>query len=219
MRIEITHEELSALIKSQLSHLFMLRAGGETDHLEASIGPTLSKVEKCFKETANRYYSQDNEAYFNPFHSGQYCIFLYFLSRTIFLNNPDYRSLADRVYYLNKALNAVDLFYEVELPDIFAVDHPLGTILGRAKYSDYFTCLQNCTVGNNNGIYPTIGRYVTMLSGAKLIGDSTVGDHVILSANSYVKDSDIPPCSIVFGESPNLIIKTREPAFFTSAFV
>ncbi len=219
MKIEITREELSALIRRQLNHLFILREGAETDHLEASIDPTLSKIEHCFKHTANRYYNQDGQAYFNPFHSGQYCIFLYFLSRTISLNDPDYRTLADRVYFLNKALNAIDLFYEVELPDVFALDHPVGTVLGRAKYSDYFSCLQNCTVGNNNGIYPIIGHNVKMLSGAKLIGDSTVGDNVILSSNTYVKDADIPSCSLVFGSSPNLIIKSRELEYFTGSFV
>jgi serine O-acetyltransferase len=219
MKIEITREELSALIRRQLNHLFILREGAETDYLEASIDPTLSKIEHCFKHTANRYYHQDGQAYFNPFHSGQYCIFLYFLSRTISLNDPDYRTLADRVYFLNKALNAIDLFYEVELPDVFALDHPVGTVLGRAQYGKFFTFNQNNTVGENKGIYPRIGENVYMASGSKLIGDSTVGDNVMLSANSYVKDADIPSCSLVFGSSPNLIIKSREPEYFTGSFV
>jgi serine O-acetyltransferase len=219
MKIEITREELSALIRRQLNHLFILREGAETDHLEASIDPTLSKIEHCFKHTANRYYNQDGQTYFNPFHSGQYCIFLYFLSRTIFLNDPDYRTLSDRVYFLNKALNAIDLFYEVELPDVFALDHPVGTVLGRAQYGKFFTFNQNNTVGENKGIYPRIGENVYMASGSKLIGDSTVGNNVMLSANSYVKDADIPSCSIVFGSSPHLIIKTRDAGYFTGSFV
>lgn len=218
MKIEITREELSALIRRQLNHLFILREGAETDHLEASIDPTLSKIEHCFKHTANRYYNQDGQTYFNPFHSGQYCIFLYFLSRTIFLNDPDYRTLSDRVYFLNKALNAIDLFYEVELPDVFSLDHPVGTVLGRAKYGNYFSFSQNCTIGNNRGIYPTIGRNVKLLSGAKLIGNSTIGDNVTLSANTYVKDTDIPSCSIAFGSSPNLIIKSKDQSYFNPRF-
>jgi serine O-acetyltransferase len=39
-------------------------------------------------------------------------------------------TLADRIYYLNKALNGLDLFYEVEMPDVFYLDHPVGTVIG-----------------------------------------------------------------------------------------
>ena len=88
MKNEITREELLALIRRQLNHLFILREGAETDHLEASIDPTLSKIEHCFKHTPNKYYEKDGQPYFNPFHSGQYGIFLYFLSHTIFGNHP-----------------------------------------------------------------------------------------------------------------------------------
>lgn len=31
---------------------------------------------------------------------------------------------------------------------------------------------------------------------------------MIISANTYIKDTDIPSGSIVFGQSPNLVIKT-----------
>ena len=44
--------------------------------------------------------------------------------------------LASKAYCLNKALHAIDVFYEVELPEIFFLEHPLGTVLGRAKYSN-----------------------------------------------------------------------------------
>ncbi len=59
-------------------------------------------------------------------------------------------------------MNACDLFYEVDLPEIFMLDHPLGSVMGRAKFGNYFAFSQNCTVGNNNNIFPEIGEYVTM---------------------------------------------------------
>ena len=40
-----------------------------------------------------------------------------------------------------------------------------------------------------------------------MIGDTTIGDNVIISANAFVKDEVIPSGSIVFGQSPNLIVK------------
>ena len=47
-----------------------------------------------------------------------------------------------------------------------------------------------------------------MLSNSKVIGDCAIGSDVIISANAYVKDTNIPAGSIVFGQSPNLIVKT-----------
>ena len=116
-------------------------------------------------------------------------------------------SVSDKLYALNKAMASVDLFYQVELPDIFTFDHPLGSVMGRASYSDYFTFSQGCTVGNNRGIYPRFGQSVFMLSDSNVIGDCEIGSNVIIGANAYVKDVDIPSNSLVFGQSPNLVIK------------
>ena len=118
--------------------------------------------------------------------------------------------MSDKLYALNKAMASVDLFYQVELPDIFTFDHPLGSVMGRASYSDYFTFSQGCTVGNNRGIYPRFGQSVFMFSNSKVIGDCEIGDNVIIGANAYVKDTDIPGGSLVFGQSPDLVIKENK---------
>uniref|UniRef100_U9TJE2 Uncharacterized protein n=1 Tax=Rhizophagus irregularis (strain DAOM 181602 / DAOM 197198 / MUCL 43194) TaxID=747089 RepID=U9TJE2_RHIID len=89
------------------------------------------------------------------------------------------------------------------MPNVFHLDHPIGSVLGRATYGENFTFSQNCTVGNNKGIFPKLGKNVTMHSGSKILGDSTIGDNVTISANCYIKDSSIPNDRVVFGESPN----------------
>lgn len=116
--------------------------------------------------------------------------------------------MSDKIYALNRTLSSADLFYQVELPEVFAFDHPLGAVLGRANYSNYFSFSQGCTVGNNKGVYPTFGESVFMMSDSKVIGNCRIGDNVIISASSYVKDTDIPSGSVVFGQSPNLTVKT-----------
>ena len=116
---------------------------------------------------------------------------------------------AEKVYYLNRILNSVDLFYEVDLPRIWMCEHPLGSIMGRARYSDYFFFYQGCTVGGNHGSYPRIKEYVAMFSNSKILGNAQIGSYVIIGANAYVKDEDIPDNCIVFGESPNLTIKRK----------
>lgn len=39
-----------------------------------------------------------------------------------------------------------------------------------------------------------------------------IGDNVIIGANACIKGQDVPSGSIVFGESPNLIIKEKRKA-------
>lgn len=48
-----------------------------------------------------------------------------------------------------------------------------------------------------------------MCSNSKILGKSKIGDNVIVSANTYIKDEDIPDNSLVFGQSPNLVIKKK----------
>jgi len=179
----------------------------EEELIKFSFDDAKRRVEYCFINTNNKYYNKEGKAFFNPFHSGQWCIFLYYLSNTIFKSNNENKIVCDKIYYLNRMLNSCDLFYEVILPEIFHLDHPLGTVIGRGIFSDYFSFGQGCTVGNNKGIFPKFGKNVKMLSNSKVIGDSIIGDNVIISANTYIKDTNIANNSIVFGSSPNLVIK------------
>lgn len=96
------------------------------------------------------------------------------------------------------------------MPQVFHLDHPVGSVMGRASYGENFTFAQLCTVGNNKGIFPTIGDNVQMLSGSKILGKCLIGDNAIISANTYIKDEDVPSNSLVFGSSPSLIIKSRK---------
>jgi len=115
---------------------------------------------------------------------------------------------------LNKVMNSVDIYYEVELPDIFDLDHPMGSVMGRARYSNYFYFTQHCTIGNNKGIYPVIGENVIMYAGASIIGDSQIGDNCSISARTFIKDQEVPDNSIAFGISPNLKIVTKDELYF-----
>lgn len=208
MIMRLLRDDLLRLIERQLDHLFLFDTRVDAEVLNDAIEPVLLRCERCFAATPNRYYHERGETLFNPYHSGQYTIFLYYLAHYIFTTyGDDCRSLADRVYYLNRSLNAVDLFYEIRLPDVFFLDHPIGSVMGRAAYGEGFRFAQNCTVGNNKGRYPVIGRDVTMMAGSMIIGDTVIGDGSVVSAGSYVKDIQIPARTLVFGRSPQLVLK------------
>ncbi len=95
------------------------------------------------------------------------------------------------------------------------VEHPLGSVLGRAQYGDYLYIYQGVTIGGNTKLgkdkldYPIIGDNVIMYSNAKVLGNARIGNNVILSANTYVIAENIPDNSVVFGQSPNLVVKNK----------
>ena len=207
MIFSIQQLEIPTLLIHQLEVFFPLSEEDKTC-ITSKFWGVLNRVEYCFSQTPNKYYHRNGETYFNPFHAGQYTIFLYFYSREVFLAGNSL--LADKIYFLNKIMSSCDLFYEVELPDYFCLDHPQGTVIGRGEFSDGFSFSQCCTVGNNRGVYPVIGRNCEMCMNSAIIGNSHIGDNVILGAGALVKDQDVPSNSIVFGQSPNLIIKKKK---------
>ena len=203
MKLEIDKKALTALLQYQIHNLFKI-TNSEKITISKTINNVLSRTEFCFSKSKNKYYKKDNKTFFNPFHSGQSSIFLYYFSNSIYNTYKESQiGLANKIYYLNKSLNGFDLLYSVKMPKVFFLDHPVGSVMGKAKYGEYFSFSQNCTVGNNKGIYPKIGRHVKMMSSSKIIGNCNVGDHVTLSANSYIKDVSVPSNTIVFGQSPS----------------
>jgi len=208
MICDYSDEYIINLIKVQLN-LFKV-----TNSEMNQIGNILSEVKEraafSFSHSRNKYYRKNGEVYFNPFHAAQYTIFLYFLSNTMFRDNKENRVVCDKIYYLNRMLNGCDLFYEVNLPDIFFLEHPLGSVIGRGQFDNYFSFSQGCTVGNNKGIFPVFDEKVKMMSNSKVLGACSIGSNVIIAANTYIKDTNIPNNTIVFGISPDLILKKNE---------
>ena len=195
------------LLILQLKNSFLLTDSEGAEILgEKSFECAYSRTLRSLRGGASKYFSGD----LNPFNTVQYCMFLYFFSNELSDSNLQ---LADKVYYLNKMLNAVDLYHEIKLPDVWGCEHPLGAVMGKAKYGERFFFYQGCTVGGNrkNGelFYPEIGEDVMMYSNSKILGNSVIGNRVILSANTYIINSIIPDDVIVFGSSPDLVIKER----------
>lgn len=43
----------------------------------------------------------------------------------------------------------------------------------------------------------------------KVLGNTKIGNNVIISANSYLINEEIPDNCIVFGQIPNIVIKKK----------
>jgi serine O-acetyltransferase len=123
-------------------------------------------------------------------------MYVYLLSNTVYKQTGDAR-LAGKLFYLNKALHAFNCMYDAELPEIFSLVHVVGTVLGKAKYSNYLVVGQNCTIGAVRGEYPELGERLILGSGASIIGKCHVGDDVMLAPGAQVFMRDIPSNSLV----------------------
>lgn len=212
----IPKEDILAQLLIQLKSQFFI-----TKEEEAVIGErfdyALTACEENFLHSANKYYLTEvrgaKSCRFNPYHSVQYMTFLYYLSHDIY-KNANVGNISDKIYYLNKIFNSVDLFYAIELPSIWGAEHPLGSILGRAHYSNQFYFFQGCTVGGTGElgkeIYPYIEENVCMYAHSSILGNCHIGKNVKIGAGALVKDQDVPDNSLVFGQSPNLIIKENK---------
>ena len=214
MWCKVNAEVLTNLVNKQIERFFVCEGIEVSKVTLETVKKALDRLEHCFYKISSNYFWKDNEPAFKIEHTVQYSIFLYMLSNELYKEKND--EGASYVYYLNKALHSVDWFYAIDLPEHFCAEHPVGSVLGRAVYGDYFFIYQGATVGGNRkkGIlrYPTIGNNVIMYANSTILGDSHIGNNVIISANTYIKDEVIPDNCIVFGQSPNLVIKHKDEA-------
>ena len=206
MLLSLSEKELVNYIAAQCANFFP--DGRDVRMTLAGIMPeALSKMEFLVSHVNLKYYRKDETPYFSHLNTDQYAAFLYFCANTAYHRAPG-SGVADKLYALNKALHALDVFYAVELPRIFLFSHPVGSVLGRAAYGDYFVCYQNCTVGGNTKLeYPTLGEGVALYANSAIIGHCHVGDNVQISAKSMIMNQDVPNDTIVGGRHPGIEFK------------
>ena len=202
------HERIRKILFRQLENFW---DEWDEEVINRQIPEALEQMNKNYSMAASKQRYRDGNMVFDPMYTGTWAIFLYKLSRLLFLegNNKE----AECIYYLNKVLHSVDWFYQTELPLHFMAEHLLGSVLGRAQYSDYLFVYQGTTIGGNRKgdvlYYPKVGENVVLYANATVLGNTSIGNKVIISANTYIINENIPNNCIVFGHSPNIIIKEQ----------
>ncbi|GAB7545209.1 LbetaH domain-containing protein [Cupriavidus sp. 8B] len=207
--IDQTPESLAAYTCAQVAALV---PDGKAETLLPLIkrnqAEALARVERCIN--AVRMWHPGR---FNYLHSSQYCQYLYYLANTIWRNEADAKA-GTRLFLLNKALNGIDLFYEIEMPEVFFIGHSVGIVLAKATYGNYLVLYQNSTVGKNHGAAPVIGDGVVMYPNTAIIGRSNVGNGSVIAQGVSVINRDTPgDCLVYAGNAGDLVCKpAREPA-------
>jgi serine O-acetyltransferase len=200
MELTLSRSQLS----SYIHHLLQVHF---PDGREVAVWPAssfshaLHRIEHCFSRIERKYYQREGRVLFDHLNADHMASLIYVLGNTIWRETCR-EDLPTRLYYLNKIMHGLDLFYSVQMPDIFLLVHPLGTVLGSATYGDYLVVYQNCTVGAVTDTYPTFGTGTVLYARSTVLGDSQVGDNVVFAANSLIRDVDIPSNTLVLGNYP-----------------
>jgi len=160
--------------------------------LDQHLDDALSRLGHCINSV--RMWPENR---FDYLHSSQYAIFLYYLSNTVWRRSGD-RDICTRLFCLNKALNGIDCFYEIELPPVFFIGHSVGIVLAKATYGNHLVLYQNSTVGKSHGVAPTLGDGVIMYPNTAIIGACNVGDGSVIAQGVSVINRDTPGDCLVF---------------------
>ena len=145
---------------------------------------------------------------FNVLQSSQHCIYLYFLANTIWEKSGD-TAAPTRLFLMNKALNGIDLFYEIAMPEVFYIGHSAGIVLAKATYGNHLVLYQNSTIGRHKTDIPVIGDRVVVYPNSAIIGRSVVGDDAVISQGTSVINKTVPAGQMAFRSGDGLAFSPR----------
>lgn len=202
---KLDHNDLDKLNNIICRQLMNLIPDNQTQnfHLIKQFLPqSLERFRIC--ANANRWWKKDHIDYL---HSSQYCTLLYYLSNTIWHETTN-TEISTRLFNLNKSLNAIDMFYEVELPSKFFIGHSVGIVFAKATYNDYFAIYQNSTIGKSHGVAPIIESCVLIYPNSGVIGKTHLAEKTVIAPGvQVVNQQQTPPNSFVFHNGNTLIFK------------
>ena len=95
----------------------------------------------------------------------------------------------------------------------FFIDHGMGVVIGETTIiGDDVLIYQGVTLGgtgkDQGKRHPTLGNFVTVGAGAKILGNITIGDYSLIGAGSVVIDNVGEHCTVV--GIPGRIVKQKQ---------
>lgn len=207
MTLKINYSEVALYISSQLNTLFPLNTSNVNFELNCLMPKAIERFIKIKEKV--KFFS---EREFNLLNSLQYSTLIYILSNEEYIKNG-HTTLAEKLFYLNKTLNSIDLFYSVEMPSIFFISHGIGSVLGNVKYGENLVIFQNVTVGRVGDKIPILGNDVILYPGVVVTGNSVIGNNCVIGANTVINNKVIPDNTLVFNYGNNLVMKTIDNCY------
>lgn len=188
---------LARFVVAQLAQQFPDGHQVDPKWLATPVDRALSRIHECFAGIERPKYREGTAPLFSPLHPDHHAVFLYLLANELNRRDPS-EPTAFRVYYLNKILHGLDAYPDIALPPVFQFMHPLGTVLGHARYGNRFCVYQGCSVGSDEaGRFPEFGDDVVMYAGSSVIGRCRIGSNVVIGAGCCLIDTEVPDNTVV----------------------
>ena len=217
LNLSIPESNLINLVKNQLNNFFPDQQEIENKIIQHCSRNAIYRIRKCFDPISLKYFRQNDKSFFNHLHGDHYSMFLYILSNEAYLIQEE--TLASKLFLLNKSLFGIDAYFSIKLPDHFLFVHPIGTVLGNAKFGDFFVVYQGVTVGSTTyGVYPTFSSSTILYSNSSIIGECQVGKNFVLGANTSLLNTNISDNKIVVGNYPSHSIKENKNGLINNYF-
>lgn len=198
-------EALARYLAHQLGNMFPSTGGGDDfEQLMRIVPPALERMRPILSSV--RMFKADE---FDHYNSLQAASFVYLASNEAG-RDPAHIMMAERLFLLNRALNALDVFYAVTLPEVFFISHGVGAVLGNVEYGDRLVFFHAVTVGRVGQDRPRIGSDVVLYPGAVVTGSTVIGARSIVAAGTVVHDRVIPDDSVVSQAGAELNIRPRK---------
>ncbi len=118
------------------------------------------------------------------------------------LNNRKIPFFPRLISYLTRLFTGVEIHPGAVIGKGVFIDHGMGVVIGEtAIVGDYTLIYQGVTLGGtgkeSGKRHPTLGQYVVVGAGAKVLGNIEIGDHVRVGAGSIVLRNVPSQCTVV----------------------
>ena len=111
--------------------------------------------------------------------------------------------IARLISQISRFLTGIEIHPGAQIGKSFFIDHGMGVVIGETSIIGNNVLLYQAVTLGGTGLvkgkrHPTIGNNVVIGTGAKVLGNITVGDNSYIGANAVVI-KDVPPNSTVVG--------------------
>lgn len=213
MQLSLETEDLKHYVSMQLERFFPDSYMFKGNDVDSAFELALERLEYCYKYIAIPTYNSGMQTFFSHLHGDQYSQFLYFLSNSLWSISEN-KPICDKIIQLNRMLSGMFYSYNSGLPDIFYWSHPVGTVLGKAKYSNFFSVRQNCTVTTQEPDSTPFGIGLSMGAGSSIYSSNiTIGNRVAIGAGTAIYKKDrIADDTLVYRNGDGELVYSKRTA-------
>lgn len=145
-------------------------------------------------------------------YSGVHALLLYRIAHA--MNGKGWKLAARALSQFGKFLTGVEIHPAAQIGKALLIDHGSGVVIGEtAIVGDYCTIYQGVTLGGTGKEtgkrHPTLGDYVMIGAGAKVLGNITVGSGSKIAAGAVVL-GDVPENSTAVGIPAKIVRRCGE---------